>query len=62
VVGSAKKRSPCVLGLRCLISHRNGTIDKLNLRFGRGTVAFGLATKPMTSKISFQGVPTLDEF
>jgi DNA polymerase IV len=37
-------------------------IDKMNARFGRGTVTFGATAEPMTSKIAFQRVPKLDEF
>jgi DNA polymerase-4 len=37
-------------------------IDKLNSRFGKGTITFGAATELMTSKIAFQRVPKLDEF
>jgi DNA polymerase-4 len=37
-------------------------IDKVNSRFGKGTVTFGAAGEPMTSKIAFQRVPKLDEF
>jgi len=37
-------------------------IDKVNARFGRGTVSFGITAEPMTSKIAFQRVPKLDEF
>jgi len=37
-------------------------IDKMNLRFGRGTISFGSSGLPMTSKIAFQRVPKLDEF
>jgi DNA polymerase-4 len=37
-------------------------MDRLNTRFGKGTISFGSAGKPMTSKIAFQRVPTLDEF
>jgi DNA polymerase-4 len=37
-------------------------IDKLNARFGRGTIGYGSAAKPMITKIAFQRVPKLDEF
>jgi DNA polymerase-4 len=37
-------------------------IDKVNSRFGNGTLSFGSAGEPMTSKIAFQRVPKLDEF
>jgi DNA polymerase IV len=37
-------------------------IDKVNARFGKGTVTFGSSVPPMTSKIAFQRVPKLDEF
>jgi DNA polymerase-4 len=37
-------------------------IDKMNARFGRGTLSFGATADPMTSKIAFQRVPKLDEF
>jgi DNA polymerase-4 len=37
-------------------------IDKMNSRFGRGTITFGSTAAPMTSKIAFQRVPKLDEF
>jgi DNA polymerase-4 len=37
-------------------------IDKLNSRFGRGTISYGSSADPMTSKIAFRRVPTLDEF
>jgi hypothetical protein len=37
-------------------------IDKLNSRFGKGTITFGSSADPMTSKIAFQRVPKLDEF
>jgi DNA polymerase-4 len=37
-------------------------IDRMNARFGKGTIGFGSLAKPMTSKIAFQRVPKLDEF
>lgn len=37
-------------------------IDRMNARFGKGTISFGSSAKPMTSKIAFQRVPKLDEF
>jgi len=37
-------------------------IDRMNERFGKGTISFGSSAKPMTSKIAFQRVPKLDEF
>ena len=37
-------------------------IDRMNTRFGKGTITFGSSTAPMTSKIAFQRVPKLDEF
>ena len=37
-------------------------IDKMNARFGRGTISYGPTGKAMTSKIAFQRVPKLDEF
>jgi DNA polymerase-4 len=37
-------------------------VDRLNLRFGRGTITFDSSATPMTSKIAFQRVPKLDEF
>ena len=39
-----------------------GAIDRMNARFGKGTIGFGSLAKPMTSKIAFQRVPKLDEF
>ena len=37
-------------------------IDGLNSRYGRGTISYGSALPAMTSKISFQRVPKLEEF
>lgn len=39
-----------------------GAIDRMNTRFGKGTISYGSSAKPMTSKIAFQRVPKLDEF
>ena len=39
-----------------------GAIDKLNVRFGRGTVSYGVNGLRMTSKIAFQRVPGLEEY
>jgi DNA polymerase IV len=36
-------------------------MDKVNARFGRGTVGFGAPAEPTTSKIAFQRVPKLGE-
>jgi DNA polymerase-4 len=37
-------------------------IDRLNSRYGRGTITYGTSLAAMTSKIAFQRVPKLDEF
>lgn len=37
-------------------------IDKLNDKYGSGTIDFGVLMPPMTSKIAFQRVPDLREF
>ena len=37
-------------------------IDGLNSRYGRGTISYGSALPAMTSKITFQRVPKLEEF
>jgi DNA polymerase IV len=37
-------------------------IDKLNTRYGRGTIAYSAFLPPMTSKISFTRVPEMVEF
>jgi hypothetical protein len=37
-------------------------LDRLNSRYGRGTISYGSSAAAMTSKIAFQRVPKLDEF
>jgi DNA polymerase-4 len=37
-------------------------IDRLNSRYGRGTINYGSSIPEMTSKIAFQRVPKLEEF
>jgi DNA polymerase-4 len=37
-------------------------IDRLNSRYGRGTINYGSSLAAMTSKIAFQRVPKLEEF
>jgi DNA polymerase-4 len=37
-------------------------IDRLNSRYGRGTISYGSSLAAMTSKIAFQRVPKLEEF
>lgn len=37
-------------------------IDRLNARFGKGTISYGSSLAAMTSKIAFQRVPKLEEF
>jgi len=37
-------------------------IDKLNNRFGRGTIAYGASVADMVTKIAFQRVPDMREF
>jgi DNA polymerase IV len=37
-------------------------IDRLNSRYGRGTINYGSSSPEMTSKIAFQRVPKLEEF
>ncbi len=37
-------------------------IDRLNSRYGRGTINYGSSIPEMPSKISFQRLPKLEEF
>jgi DNA polymerase-4 len=37
-------------------------IDRLNSRYGRGTINYGSSVPEMTSKIAFQRVPKIEEF
>lgn len=37
-------------------------LDRLNARYGRGTIAYGAHVPSMTSKIAFQRVPEMKEF
>jgi hypothetical protein len=37
-------------------------IDRVNSRYGRGTISYGSSIPAMGSKISFQRVPKLEEF
>lgn len=37
-------------------------VDKLNNKFGRGTIAYGVGQRSMTSKIAFSRVPEMEEF
>lgn len=39
----------------------SATLDKINERFGRGTIAYGVTGETMTSKIAFQRVPGMEE-
>jgi DNA polymerase IV len=42
--------------------HLTTAIDRLNSRYGRGTINYGSSIPAMGSKISFQRVPKLEEF